>query len=174
MILITRYKIKIWSQSCQTLISSFFRFSLLSLSVYSIRKYSLCFKMAKLNSKKMEKKSSFYKEKSLVRLTQGLWFLDVNQSYLTFFDRNNINLTKNNLSRGFLTLLSMFYFWCINQNIVFYRHVLDVLARGGQKWPIKNSDCHKWSFNLWPQFSPLLYLSLKIDEGWGDRLFSAK
>ncbi len=59
--------IKTWSQSYQTLISSFFRFLLLSLSVCSIEKYCLYIKMAKLNSKK-RKKSSFYKEKSLVGL----------------------------------------------------------------------------------------------------------
>jgi hypothetical protein len=54
-------------QSHQTLISLFFRFSFLSLSV-SIRKYSLYFEMAKLIIKK-RKKSSFYKEKILVVLT---------------------------------------------------------------------------------------------------------
>jgi hypothetical protein len=59
------------SQSYQTLISSFFRFSLLSLSVCRIRKYCLCFEMAKLSREKW-KKSSFYKEKSLVGLTPGL------------------------------------------------------------------------------------------------------
>ncbi len=58
------------SQSYQTLISLFFRFLLLILSVSGIRKYCLCFEMAKLNSKK-QKKSSFYEEKSLVGLTQG-------------------------------------------------------------------------------------------------------
>jgi hypothetical protein len=41
---------------------------LLSLSVCSIRKYYIYFKMAKLNPKK-KKKSSFYEEKSLVGLT---------------------------------------------------------------------------------------------------------
>jgi hypothetical protein len=61
------------SQSYQTLISSFFRFSLLSWSVCSIRKYCLWFEMTKLSSEK-QKKSSFYKEKSLVGLTPGLSF----------------------------------------------------------------------------------------------------
>jgi hypothetical protein len=58
---------KPWSQSYQTLISLFFRFLFLSLSVCSIRKYSLYFEMANLNSKK-RKTSSFYGEKSLVGL----------------------------------------------------------------------------------------------------------
>jgi hypothetical protein len=44
----------------------FFRFSLLSLSVCSIRKYCLYFRMAKLNSK--NKKSSFYEEKKFGRI----------------------------------------------------------------------------------------------------------
>jgi hypothetical protein len=56
------------SQSYKNLISSFFRFLLLSLSVCSIRKYFLCNKMAKHQSKK-QKKSLFYEEKSLVGLT---------------------------------------------------------------------------------------------------------
>ncbi len=56
------------SQSYQNLMSSFFWFLLLSLSVCSIIKYCLCFKMAKLNSEK-RKKSLFYEEKSLVGLT---------------------------------------------------------------------------------------------------------
>ncbi len=60
------------SQSYQTLISSFFRFLLLSLSVCSSRKYCLYFKMDKLNSKK-QKKSSFYEEKSLVGLTPDVF-----------------------------------------------------------------------------------------------------
>ncbi len=60
-----------WSQSYKNLISSFFRFLLLSLSVCSIRKYCLCYNMAKLNSEK-QKKSSFYEEKSLVGLTLDL------------------------------------------------------------------------------------------------------
>jgi hypothetical protein len=59
------------SQSYQTLISPFFSFLLLSLSVCGTRKYCLCFEMAKLNNKK-QKKSLFYKEKSLVGLTPGL------------------------------------------------------------------------------------------------------
>ncbi len=49
---------------------SFFRFMLLSLSVCRTGKYCLYIKMAKRNSKKW-KKSSFYKEKSLVWLTPG-------------------------------------------------------------------------------------------------------
>jgi hypothetical protein len=56
------------SQSYQTLISLFFRLSLRSLSACSIEKYCLYIKMAKLSNKK-RKKSSFYKEKSLLRLT---------------------------------------------------------------------------------------------------------
>jgi hypothetical protein len=59
-----------WSQSYQTLISSFFRFLLLTLTVCSIRKYYLYFKTAKLNPEK-RKKSSFYEEKNLVGLTLG-------------------------------------------------------------------------------------------------------
>ncbi len=43
------------SQSYQTLISQFFRFSLLSLSIWITRKYCLCFEMAKLSSKKWKK-----------------------------------------------------------------------------------------------------------------------
>jgi hypothetical protein len=43
------------SQSYKNLISSFFRFLLLSLSVCSIRQYCLCYKMAKLNSEKWKK-----------------------------------------------------------------------------------------------------------------------
>ncbi len=62
-----------WSQPYQTLISSLFRFLLLSLSVCSISKYCLYFKTAKLNSKKW-KNSSFYEEKSLVGLVgNGLY-----------------------------------------------------------------------------------------------------
>ncbi len=55
------------SQSYKNLISLFFRFLLLSLSVCSIRQYCLCYKMVKVNSKK----SLFYEEKSLVGLTPG-------------------------------------------------------------------------------------------------------
>jgi hypothetical protein len=54
----------------QTLISLFFRFSLLSLRVFSIGRFCLYIKMAKLNSKK-QKKSLFYEEISLIRLTPG-------------------------------------------------------------------------------------------------------
>ncbi len=49
------------------MISSFFRFSLFSLSVSSIRKYYLYFKVAKFNCKKTGK-ISFYEQKSLVGL----------------------------------------------------------------------------------------------------------
>ena len=35
-------------------------------------------------------------------------------------------------------------------------------CKRGAKLTDKNSDCHKWSFNLWPQFSPLLYLSVYV------------
>jgi hypothetical protein len=63
-------RIESGSQSYQTLISLFFRFSLLSLSVCRIRKYCLCFEMTKLSSEK-RKKSLFYKEKSLVGLNPG-------------------------------------------------------------------------------------------------------
>ncbi len=55
------------SQSYQTLISSFFRFSLFSLSVCSIGKYCQCIKIAKLRRKKQEK-FPFNEEKSLVGL----------------------------------------------------------------------------------------------------------
>jgi hypothetical protein len=51
-----------WSQSYQTLISSFFRFLLLSLSVCSIRKYCLYFEAAKLK-RKNEKNLRFTKKK---------------------------------------------------------------------------------------------------------------
>jgi hypothetical protein len=44
-----------WSQSYQTSFFFVFQFSLLRLSVCNITKYSLYFKMAQLNSKKMEK-----------------------------------------------------------------------------------------------------------------------
>ncbi len=52
------------------MISSFFRFSLLSYSVCRTGKYCLYIKMAERNSKK-RKKSLFYEEKSLVGLTPG-------------------------------------------------------------------------------------------------------
>ncbi len=58
------------SQSYQTLISSFFRFSLLSLSILKYIKYLLMPQTFKLNKEK-QKKSLFYKEKSLVGLTPG-------------------------------------------------------------------------------------------------------
>jgi hypothetical protein len=57
-----------WSQSCQTLISSYFRFLLLSLALLKYRQYFFTLQTLKLNSKKREK-SSFYKENSLVGLT---------------------------------------------------------------------------------------------------------
>ncbi len=56
------------SQSYKTLMSSFFRFLLLSLSVCRTGKYCLYIKLAKRNSKK-RKKSLFYEAKSLVGLT---------------------------------------------------------------------------------------------------------
>ncbi len=62
------------SQSYRTLISLFFRFLLLSLSVCITGNYYLYIKMAKRNSKK-RKKTSFYKEKSLVGLTPRHPFL---------------------------------------------------------------------------------------------------
>ncbi len=55
------------SQSYQTLISSFFRYSLLSLAIL---KYRTMLQTLKLNNKK-RKKSLFYVEKSLVRLAPG-------------------------------------------------------------------------------------------------------
>ncbi len=64
-------KIETLSQSYKNLISLFFIFLLLSLRVCSIRKYCLCYKMAKLNSEK-QKQSSFYEEKSLVKLKPAL------------------------------------------------------------------------------------------------------
>ncbi len=85
------------SQSYKNLISSFFRFLLLSLRVCSIRKYCLCYKMAKLNSKK-QKKSSFYEEKSLVGLTPGLWARErsyiggrIKEPQSIYFIRYNVN-----------------------------------------------------------------------------------
>ncbi len=62
---------RIRSKSYKNLISSFFKFSLLSLSVCRTGKYCLYIKMAKHYSKKW-KKSSFYEEKSLVGLTPEL------------------------------------------------------------------------------------------------------
>jgi hypothetical protein len=55
------------SQSYQTLISSFFRFLLLGLSICSTRNCCLYFEMAKLSIKKTEK-SLFYKEKKFGRI----------------------------------------------------------------------------------------------------------
>jgi hypothetical protein len=69
-------KVETGSQSYQTLISSFFRFSLLSLSACSTGKYCLYIKMAKLDSQK-QKKFLFYEEKSLVGLTPWLNFFKV-------------------------------------------------------------------------------------------------
>jgi hypothetical protein len=80
---------KSWSQSYQTLISSFIIFSLLSLSVCGIRKYCLCFEMDKLNSKN-GKKSSFYEEKSLVGLTPGCKI-----SLLFYFKSEVLNVYKS-------------------------------------------------------------------------------
>jgi hypothetical protein len=65
---IKRAKFGSKSQSYQTLISSFFRFSLLSLAILKYRQYFLMQQTLKLNNKKKEK-SSFYEEKSLVGLT---------------------------------------------------------------------------------------------------------
>ncbi len=62
------------SQSYKNLISSFFRFLLLSLSVCSIRQYCLCCKMAMLNSEK-RKKSSFLRRKKFGRIDS--WFFDI-------------------------------------------------------------------------------------------------
>ncbi len=58
------------SQSYETLISSFFRFLLLSLDILKYRQYFLILQTLKLNNKKRGK-SSFYDEKSLVGLTPG-------------------------------------------------------------------------------------------------------
>ncbi len=62
--------IKSRSQSYQTLISLFFQFLLLSLAFLKHRQYFLILQTLKLNNKK-RKKSMFYEEKSLVRLTPG-------------------------------------------------------------------------------------------------------
>ncbi len=62
------------SQSYQTLISLFFWFLLLSLAISKYRQYFLILQTLKLNNKK-RKKSSFYEEKSLVGLTQGLIYI---------------------------------------------------------------------------------------------------
>ncbi len=56
------------SQSYQTLISSFFGCTLVSLAISNYRQYFLMLQTLKLNNKK-RKKSLFYKEKSLVGLT---------------------------------------------------------------------------------------------------------
>ncbi len=56
------------SQSYQILISLFFRFLLLSLAISKYIQYFLMLQTLKLSNKK-RKKSSFYKEKSLVGLT---------------------------------------------------------------------------------------------------------
>jgi hypothetical protein len=57
-------------QSYQTLISSFFKFSLLSFAILKYRQYFLMLQTLKLNNKK-EKNSLFYEEKCLVGLTPG-------------------------------------------------------------------------------------------------------
>jgi hypothetical protein len=77
------------SQSYQTLISSFFRFLLLSLSVCSTRKYCLYIEMAKHKSKKW-KKSSFYNEKSLVGLTKA-----ENNHYLGFLSLQMVKTSNS-------------------------------------------------------------------------------
>jgi hypothetical protein len=64
------------SQSCQTLISSFFPLLLLSLAILKYRQYFLMLQTVKLNNEKW-KKSSFYEEKSLVGLTPGVNFTNV-------------------------------------------------------------------------------------------------
>ncbi len=77
------------SQSYQTLISLFFRFSLLRLSVCNVRKYRLRFKMAKLNSEKW-KKSLFYGEKRLLGLTpKNLILIAIAIAIMSFFDQIN-------------------------------------------------------------------------------------
>ncbi len=58
------------SQSYQTLISSFFRFSLLSLASLKYRHYFLILQ----KQQKTKKKSSFYEEKILVGLIPGINF----------------------------------------------------------------------------------------------------
>ncbi len=81
------------------MISSFFRFLLLSLSVFKIRKYCLCYKMAKLNSKK-RKKSSFYDEKSLVGLTPGISFNFFYKLFcLTTFDQIELKVVNQPKSK---------------------------------------------------------------------------
>ncbi len=55
------------SQSYKTLISSFFRFSLLSLAISKYRQYFLMLQTLKLNNKQ-QKKSSFYEEKKFGRI----------------------------------------------------------------------------------------------------------
>jgi hypothetical protein len=58
------------SQSYQTMISSIFEFLLLSLAILKYRQYFLMLQTLKLSIQK-QKKSLFYKEKSLVELTPG-------------------------------------------------------------------------------------------------------
>jgi hypothetical protein len=57
----------LWSQTYQTLISSFFQFLLLSLAILKYRQYFCMLQTLKQNNKN-GKKSSFYEEKSLVGL----------------------------------------------------------------------------------------------------------
>jgi len=59
------------SQSYQTLISSFYRFLLLSLTISKYRQCFLMLQTLKLNNGKW-KKSLFYEEKSLVGLTPSV------------------------------------------------------------------------------------------------------
>jgi hypothetical protein len=61
-------KIILWSQSYQTLLSSFFWFSLLSLAISKYIQYFLMLQTLKLKNENW-KKSSFYQEKSFVGLT---------------------------------------------------------------------------------------------------------
>jgi hypothetical protein len=74
-----------WSQSYQTLISSFFWFFLLSLAISKYRQYFLMLQTLKLTNKK-RKKSLFYEEKSLVGLTPGWKTL----SHISFQGEQNI------------------------------------------------------------------------------------
>ncbi len=81
-----------WSQSYQTLISSFLRSLLSSLAISKYRQYFHILQTLKLNSKK----SSFYEEKSLVGLTPGQIFFLPNFSYFVVLlhIQNNISGVK--------------------------------------------------------------------------------
>ncbi len=70
------------SQSYQTLISFFFRFSLLSLSVCDIWNWWNCFRTVKHNRKtKQKKQCPFYEEKSLVGSTLTVCYLNTTLTY---------------------------------------------------------------------------------------------